>query len=388
MRGISAIPLFILFLLLTARPGHAQQPELILDSEFRTTARAAVDSIYNFKFSEAADLLRPWREEHPDHPLWTLLGGMEVWWRVLSDLEDRSGDQQLFHIMGQADYESGRLLRSNGSHADALIIRAVSNGYMARQKANREEWISSLNSARKALNAHDYLMELHPEMADLKLAEGLKLYYSDYLPEAYPVVRTVSWFLPDGDRKKGMALMKDASEESVFAGAEATYFLGNVNINYEKDPAEAVGYFRRLYRKYPDNNFYARLYARSLFRLDRYDEAEPVIDEALERWRERDLPYRSVLEEELLTLQGRIQLRRRQFSAAEATLARAYRLGYELPNRKDRRNHVISGYFLGRALSQLNEDERAVEVLREVSRHSVLPEYRKLAGQLADRIAT
>jgi hypothetical protein len=72
----------------------AQVPELINKPEFRVDAKAAVDSIYNFNFEGADKRLFSWKEEYPKHPLWTLIDGMKFWWKVLSDLENTSHDEQ------------------------------------------------------------------------------------------------------------------------------------------------------------------------------------------------------------------------------------------------------------------------------------------------------
>src|SRR5699024_10694539 len=140
MKAGKGVLLSLLILILSAGLSRAQVPELINDPQFKTVARAAVDSIYNFNFEGSERLLRPWKEKYPDHPLWLLMEGMTLWWDVLSDLNDTSHDEQFFYLMKRADYESSKLLRKNSSHADGLIIKAVSNGYVARHYANREEW--------------------------------------------------------------------------------------------------------------------------------------------------------------------------------------------------------------------------------------------------------
>ncbi|HET6527239.1 MAG TPA: hypothetical protein VFG39_00665, partial [Balneolaceae bacterium] len=140
-------------LLAFALNASAQVPELINNPKFRVDAKAAVDSIYNFNFDGADKRLSIWKEKYPSHPLWTLIDGMKFWWKVLSDLEDTSHDEQFYHIMKKASYQAGKLLYKNPGHADGLIIKAISNGYLARQYANRSEWLTSLNYARKAMNA-------------------------------------------------------------------------------------------------------------------------------------------------------------------------------------------------------------------------------------------
>ena len=192
---------------------HGQVPELINNSDFRPDAQAAIDSIYNFNFDGADERLAPWKKKHPDHPLWMVLDGIEFWWKVLSDLEDTSHDKEFVNIMKRVDYQAGKLLHDQPSHADGLIVRAISNGYLARHNANRNNWLTSMNFARKALNAYNYLRDQQPDLADLKLAEGLKLYYTAYLPEEYPIVKTVSWAMPSGNKEKGIKLIREASEK-------------------------------------------------------------------------------------------------------------------------------------------------------------------------------
>lgn len=367
-------------------PATAQVPELINDSEFRLTAKTAVDSIYNFNAAAADRILEPWKEDYPDHPIWTLFEGMKFWWEILSDLENTAHDEQFYHMMKKADYESSQLLRSNSSHADGLIIKAISNGYLARQHANREEWIRSLNYGRKAMNAHEYLLELQPDLDDLKLAEGLKLYYLDYLPEAYPVVKTVSWTLPNGDREKGLEYLSEASEEAVFARAEATYFLGNINHNYEKNYKVATESFEQLYDKYPNNNYYLRLLVKNYYRMNSYRKALRVIDTALDRWERHSLPHKEVLQEDLNTWKGRILERTGQKNQALESYRRALELGRGSDRTRNRSRHVLSAYSAGKLLYQQGNHREAKTYLQEVMKSNVKSPYKEKARELLSEI--
>lgn len=344
----------------------AQLPELINNPEFRPAAKAAVDSVYNFNFKGAEKVLAPWKREYPAHPLWLLIDGMELWWRVLSDLEDTSHDEAFFYQMKRTDYEASKLLRKNSSHADGLIIKTVSNGYIARQYANRDEWLSSINRARKALSSHEYLLELQPGLADLKLAEGLKFYYSAYLPEAYPVVKTVSWFLPAGDKQKGLELLRIAADSAIFARAEATYFLGNINYNYEKSYSKAVTHFKKLYEAYPRNNYYVRIYVKSLYRMNRHDEALQIINKSLNRWNDKNLPFQKVVSEELLTWKGRVLSKQGNTKEAIQSFRKAFETGNNLPRTPHRSFHVAAGYYLGKLFYEEADYPEAKRYLQKV----------------------
>ncbi len=288
---------------------EAQLPELIKNQSFRQDAQAAVDSLYNFNPAGAEQKLANWQEKYPSHPLWRLMDGMEFWWQLLSDLYDHSRDEQFFNMMKEADYMASKLLYEQPGHADALIIRTVANGYIARQYSNREEWVSSLNAARKAYNSYGYLKENVADLPDLQLAEGLKLYYSEYLPDAYPVVKTVSWFLPDGNKKEGLEKLESAAEQAVFARAEASYFLGNINYNYEKRYNVALDHFEQLHEQYPRNNYYVRLLVKNYYKTGQFDKTMRVINESLGRWQNNAIPFEDVLREELLFWKGRLLYR-------------------------------------------------------------------------------
>lgn len=349
-----------IFLFITCT-ATAQVPELIKNKQFRVDAQAAVDSLYNFNPQGAKQRLASWKEQYPSHPLWQLMEGMEFWWILLSDLNDTSRDEYFYKLMEKADYAAAKLLYNQPGHADALIIRTVANGYVARQHSNRDEWTTSLNAARKAYNAYGYLQDAMPELADLKLAEGLKLYYSAYLPEAYPVVKTVSWFLPEGDKAAGLQSLREASESAVFARAEATYFLGNINYNYEKKYQKAVGYFRQLYQTYPNNNYYVRLYVQNLYKTGRYDEAATVIENALNRWGEDELAFAKVLREELLFWKGRILLRDKEYQKAQSLMEESLAIGENLPRTRHRGYHTAGAYFAGVAASGAGDREAAIQ---------------------------
>lgn len=369
-----------------ALPASAQIPELITDSDFREDAKVAVDSVYNFNVESAELRLEKWKKEYPKHPLWSLFEGMQLWWTVLSDLADETHDQDFFDAMKKTDHEAGRLLHQNPDHIDGLLIRAISNGYMARHHANREEWVTSINYGRKAINAYNYLLEEYPELEDLKLAEGLKLYYLDYIPDAYPVVKTVSWALPEGDKQEGLKAIREASQEAIFARAEAIYFLGNINYNYEKKFEKAVRHFEMLHEQYPHNNYYVRILIKSYYRQQQFDDALKVIDESVQRWESKELPHEKVLKEELWTWKGRILENNGDKKGALRYFKRSLTYSEELPDTKKRPFYVVSAYLAGKLLFEEGESEQAATYLQKAVKAEVKTQYREQAEDLLDEI--
>lgn len=257
---------------------------------------------------------------------------------------------------------------------------------MARQYANRAEWITSINYGRKAIRAYDYLLDVKPELNDLKLAEGLKLYYLDYIPGAYPVVKTVSWALPDGDKQRGLKAIEEASENAIFARAEATYFLGNIHYNYEKNFGVAVRNFEKLHHQYPNNSYYVRILVKSYYKQSRFDEALAFIKNNLQRWKENDLRDIKVVQEELLTWKGRILEKRGRIQEAIDSYSTAFTLGEELPDTVNRSFYVISGHLAGKLLFEKGKIREAKNMLSKVVVAEAEKEYRSQAEELLAEI--
>jgi len=376
----------ILFLLAAQEQVTAQSPELIRDPEFQIAAKAAIDSLYNRNPEAISELMKPWSEQYPDHPVWLLWEAMDVWWVVLTDLYDESQDDKLFDIMDKADSAAQNLLSQDPGHADGHIIRAVANGYIARQHANRERWVRSVRTARTAHRAHMRLEETAPDLADNLLAEGLKLYYSEYLPEAYTLVRAVSWLLPSGDKQEGLRLLEITSNDAVFARPEATYFLGTILLNYEQDYNGAMSRFRSLVDEYPNNSYYRRLLVRTLFQQRRYSLADEEIEKALSHWNRKGLANLNVMSEELFYWRGRISMQRGDHHQAYEDLTESYRMGMKLPDRKKRSFHALSGFYAGIAAERINDITSARNFYRAVTQLECEPDTRSEAKKRMDRL--
>lgn len=360
MIQIKKITGFLLFIILVSVGSiQAQTPVLIHDEDFRKDAVVAIDSLYNRNAEASDQIMASWKQRYPEHPIWEMWDAMELWWVVLEDLYDHSNDDRLMEAMQRSDYAAGRLLNRQSSHPDALIIRALANGYIARHYSNRDSWLASVRTARKAYSTYQTLMDVEPDFADNEFVRGMTLYYSAYIPEEYPVVRAVSWFLPDGDKEEGLQKIETASNEGVFARPEATYFMGNILLNYESNFDEAMIYFRKLVQDYPANGYYRRLMIRTLSSQNRNQEVLAAVEEALEYWDGKDQASQLIMNEELKFWQGRALYRLNEFDAALESFKTAIRNGEKLPNRTDRLYYSVANYYAGLASEALRQNDDA-----------------------------
>lgn len=368
--------LVLFFLTGITRSSGAQTKELIKDAFFEIDAKRAIDSLYNRNTAAARKILSPWKEKYPEHPLWLLWDGMELWWVVLEDLHDPSNDRKFISLMQMADYEAGKILRSNSGHSDALIIRAVANGYVARLHANREDWLTSVQIGRKAYQAYEQLREVAPELPDNHFAEGMKMYYAAYIPEAYPVVKALSWFLPEGNREEGLETLEYAARHGVFARPEANYFLANILLNYEQDYEEAKKRFRYLIDRYPNNSYYRCQYFRTLAQLEEYGEMLSFGMETLESLEKGDLQNNAVLQMGVNFWVGRAYYHQGNWRSAQPFLKEAEKTGSKLVNRYDRDIYVLSAYFAGRVHEILGQPDEARKYYEIAADQKTVPEAR------------
>lgn len=368
------LPVVIVLLIISTGSINAQTKQLIDDPAFTIDATAAIDSLYNRNNHAAAAILKPWRENYPTHPLWRLWAGMELWWELLEDLDLDEFDDLFIDTMRDADFQARRVLQDEPDHIDALVVIAVSNSYIARLHSNRERWITSLQVGRRGYQAHLRLMQIKPDLADNYFAEGMKLYYSAYVQEEYPVVRPVASFLPDGDREAGQELLREAIEKSLFSRAEASYFLATIQLNYEDNFAGAKSLYRSLVDQYPDNGYYRRLYMNTLAQLREYSSMIAFQDETKAHWSEQQLARNPVMEYELYYWVGRAYYFHLDSRSAYNSFVNAVESANSLENNKNRNFYTLSAYFAGRASEDLGLNETACHYYKIAADQKAAPE--------------
>ncbi len=372
------IPALILFTI--SGSIKAQVPELLKNKEFQQDAQAAIHSIYNFKFKKGEQQLAPWKKKYPHDPIWQLIKGEEMWWHIISDLHDTSHDEEFIKKMKLADYAASQVLYKQPGNTDALLVRAAANGLIARLYSDRDEWIKSLRAVHKAYKIYGVLKKnINKDFPDLRLIEGLKLYYSAYLPKAYSVVRAMAAFLPKGNEEKGLKYLQEASKTAIFARAEATYFLGDIYYNYEHEYQKAVHYFKKLYQTYPRNNYYTRLLVRSEYKMERYDEALDIINASLKRWKNKDLPYPKILKENLLFWKGRILYHNKKYDQALPLFKQSLQLSEKLPRTEYRPFYVEAAFYTGMILNKQDNNQKAAHYFKLVTQAKTAKDFQKKA---------
>lgn len=323
-------------------------PSLILNETFIADTRDAIEYLYNRDLQASLDRLSEWQQQYPDHPIWSLWMALDAWWPVLIDLENTSYDEDFLIAAKEVIDNCEELLDQDPEHLDALIIRSVINGQIARYYSNRYRWYRSFLHGRRALRDFFHVENEHPELPDINFGLGMYRYFTAFLVEEYTIARAIRWMLPSGDRQEGLDRLKAAADSSIFVEPEATYFLGHIYLHYEDEPDQALTYLNDLYVRYPDNSFYRRLYIRSLYQLNRMDEALAAIEESLEHPFDAAAHRTITMREDLLTLRGLILYHhKRDYELAMHAFEAALEYSEQLSPFAERDHLITSLYHLG-----------------------------------------
>ncbi len=331
----------------TAKPGGIP-PSLMMDEAFIRDVRAAIDELYNRDLDAALDKLSIWRSAWPEHPVWPMWKALDAWWPILIDLENTTYDEAFLQKAEKALEASENILAMDPNHMDALIVRSVMNGQIARYYSNRHRWYRSFLHGRRALRDFFRLEDEHPEMPDMQFGLGMYRYFTAFLVEEYTIARTIRWMLPSGDRAEGLERLAIAADSSVFVEPEATYFLGHIYLHFESQPDKALGHLRDLYHRYPSNSYYRRLYIRSLYQLSLYSDALAAIEESLDHPFHPDTHESLTMREDLFTIRGLIRYYHlADFRLAESDFLEAVSHAEKLTPFAERTNLIVSLYYLG-----------------------------------------
>lgn len=354
-------------------PAHhaaAGEPEpepsrfLLLQDAFIADVQEATRLLYNQQFRASSELLAPWFAQEQAAPIAQLWEALPLWWDILSDLEAESHDAAFTEQMELTIRAADLVLRRDRQNLDALVVKTIAHGFLARLHANRGAWYRSLVHGRQAINLLSGVSQLQPDLPDIQFGRGLFSYFTAFFHEQYRLVRVVSWMVPSGDMDEGLALLRIAAEESAFMVPEAVYFLAHIYLHYEREPETAMIYLNRLVEEYPQNLFFNRLMLRSYDQQNRFQEALQFSEQVLER----ALAVSDVAAlEEVYIRRGLMYYRIGQLGKAEQYLLQTLELGPQLEKGDVRRLQLQARYQLGRLYERLGRTAEAEEQFRHIA---------------------
>ncbi len=338
----------------------------VLNDEFvRTKGKKGLDLLYNMRSDSAEALFQQIDERYPGHPVGPFLQGLNLWWTIMLDLTDTAHDEAFYDLMNEVIDRSEALLHDNPDHFDALLFTAAAHGFKARLASNRRDWWKALRNGQKAIGPARKVATTAPsENGDYVFGKGLYDYYTAILEEEYPVVKTFTWMIPDGNRERGLKLLKRTAKEGYYVQTEAIYYLTQAHYLYEEDYTKTRRYVRQLRERHPDNPYFHNYEGRVHARWGRWDRAQAVFEEVLERRKNGQAGYTMHMEEVARYYLGRAHFYDERYNEALKHLGRLKRLtDRDIENNRFR---ILGLLYQGMVLDAMGRRELAKKQYRAV----------------------
>jgi tetratricopeptide (TPR) repeat protein len=152
---------------------------------------------------------------------------------------------------------------------------------------------------------------------ELLFGDALYNYFSVWVPENYPALKPILWFFPKGDKALGLKQLKEVSYNAFYTRTEAMVWLMRILNSYENDQPRAFQISEYLYTTYPDNPYFHRYYARMLYSMGRFVEAEPACKNILARIDSAHIGYEATSGRYASFFLGQIYEARRKYDDAK-----------------------------------------------------------------------
>lgn len=269
---------------------HAEEKDttiiLLSDLKVQILCAQALSDLYNFKFDKAEAQFKEIKKEYKWHPLPYFLMGLIEWWKIMPNTKDKSHDETFLTYMdstiliGENLYDNFKQYK-----VEASFFLAAAYGFKGRLYADeeRKNWVKAAANGKDALDYMEDSKGQHNLSPELLFGDALYNYFSVWVPENYPALKFILMFFPKGDKALGLKQLKEVSYNAFYTRVEAMVWLMRIENGYENDQLQAFQVSEYLYQTYPDNPYFHRYYARMLYSLGRFLDAEPVSKKILDR---------------------------------------------------------------------------------------------------------
>jgi tetratricopeptide (TPR) repeat protein len=271
----------------------AQAPEkkdttiiLLADKQIQLECTQGLDDLYNFKFDRAEAEFQDLKIRYGWHPLPYFLMGLSDWWKIMPNPKNTAHDESFLAYMDTTIQVAERLYNDFPAYkAEAAFFLAAAYGFKGRLYSDeeRKNWRKAATVGKNALNYLEEGRGTHNLSPELVFGDALYNYFSVWVPENYPALRPILWFFRKGDKELGLKQLKEVSYNAFYTRTEAMVWLMRILNSYENDQMQAMQISQYLIESHPDNPFFHRYYARMLYSVGRFAEAEPVCKEILAR---------------------------------------------------------------------------------------------------------
>ncbi len=359
--SILLLPAFV-----SAQMSEGDDYGLLLNPYIRIESTEAINSMYNFEFEKSRRHFIYLKKQYPWHPLPYLLLGLNYWWRMVPNYNNKTWDQEFLAYMDTTKFLA-KQLRNEYNQIEGAFFLAASHAFAGRFYSERNQYRKAAFVGKNALK---YLGECdgHEEYSpEILFGDALFNYYAQWIRENYPLLRPLMFFFPKGDRQLGIAQLKEVARNAFYSRTEAQYYLMRLLAIEENDIAGALQVATYLHKNYPNNSYFHRFYARLLYQSGRYAQAELVSQDVMMKIDSGYVGYEANTGRHVAFFLGHIKELRKDYLSAK----KYYNLGLkyaEEARATERGYYYYSLLHLGNIARKDDDKERAKEYYKRVKK--------------------
>ncbi len=287
MRSLLLITLLTISINLRLKAQSADTTHYLMDDvEMQIESSEALNSMYNFKFSESTAGFNAIKAAHPRHPLPYFLLGLQEFWKYLANDTNESIDKRFIAYMDSSIYFAEKMFDANENNTEARFFLAAAYGFKGRLFADRGKWVKAAGVAK---GAYKYLPKKgegpNQYSTEFLFGDGIANYYSVWLPENYSILKPVVMVFGKGEKGLGIKQLTEVANNAFYTRVEAQTYLMDIYFTKEEpiQPQKALPYIKYLSDTYPDNPYFQRFYMRITYSCGQITETERVAKEVLEK---------------------------------------------------------------------------------------------------------
>ncbi len=333
----------------------------ILEAQADSIVRAGTDYIYNLDFANAERCFKEVQTKLPNHPAGYFLDAMIDWWRLMIDKPRSEKFKDVFLTKIKNTIEvCDAILDTSKKNINALFFKGGALGYRGRYYADEESWVKAISDANAALDVLIECLKVAPGNHDIMLGTGIYNYFSVAIPEQYPIVKPLMFFLPSGDKKIGEYQLKSAANKARYASVEAKVVLMQVYYTFEKRSWEALDIAKELFEKYPNNPYFKKYYARCLVRTGDYTNFEKYWREILKDCIDKKFGYNNDLARESMYYIALALIRKKEYELALRYLIKCEEGSKEIDKDKSSSFLVMCNLWMGKVYDLQGKRNNAI----------------------------
>jgi hypothetical protein len=252
--------------------------QVLQDPDAYEKLKRGVVSIYNFEFEDAEEITKYLDKKYGNSSISFLFKGMEIYWREYPLIPGSKTAQQFEGNLHKAVEIAEARLKLNEHDPENLLAGLGSAGLLLLYYADNGLSGKVISMAPKTYQWVMKSFAFTHTYKDFYFITGLYNYYREAYANAHPIYKPAMVFFPHGNKRLGLQQLKIAADSAIFLRAESMSFLAGIYQNFEKQPAEAIIYSRKLKDTFNKNPQFRSEYIRDLLLIKKYGEAESLLN--------------------------------------------------------------------------------------------------------------